>query len=76
MEKDLLRMKKEIDETKTEIAELKGKQNHLQEELKTGWNCASVDEAKEQLKEMEEDMEKLDRQIQKGIEEIEENYNG
>lgn len=73
-EKELLKLKGEIDEAKEQVAELKGKRDHLMSELKEKWHCKSVEEAEGKLKEMEAEIKQLDKQIEEGVREIEEKY--
>jgi len=74
-ERDLLRMKKEIDEAKTELAELNGEKKHLMQELKQNWGCETLGEGQELLVKMEENIDKIDKEIKQGLEEIEREYN-
>ena len=74
-EKELLNLKKQIEEAKTKVAELEGTRKHLMKELKDDWSCNSVEEAEKKLNKMESDLDKLRTQIDKGIEELTEKYN-
>ena len=44
-EKELLALKKKIEEGKAKIAEAKGKKNYLMSELATKWGCKTIEEA-------------------------------
>ena len=75
MEKeDLIKLKKQIDTAKTKVSELKGRQQHLMEQLKKDWKCSTVEDAKQKAEEMEAEITKLDKQIEKGIKELKEKY--
>ena len=74
-EKDLLRVKEEIDSAKTELAELSGEKKHLMQELKDNWGCETLEEGQKLLIKMEEDIDKLDQEIKQGLVEIEREYN-
>jgi molybdopterin biosynthesis enzyme len=73
-EEKLLKLKKEIEEGKFKVSELKGTKSHLIQTLKKKWGCSSVEEAQEKIKEFEEQIEKYDKQIEKGIKELEDEY--
>lgn len=73
-ERDLLRMKKEIDEAKQKLAELKGQKDFIIKELKEKWNCDSVEDAREQLNQLTEEEKELDSRIQKELGDLEREY--
>lgn len=73
-ERDLLRMKKEIDEAKQKLAELKGQKDFIIKELKEKWNCDSVEYAREQLNQLTEEEKELDSRIQKELGDLEREY--
>jgi hypothetical protein len=74
-EKDLLRMKEEIDRAKSKVSELTGKQKHLLAELKDKWECSSIEEAERYLKKLEREIKGLDIKIDESIKDIQERYN-
>jgi hypothetical protein len=43
-------------------------------QLKTDWGCKTIAEAEEKLKKMETEIDTIDKKIEKGILELEENY--
>ena len=49
-EQELLKKKKEIEKTKTEIAELKGEEKSLLKRLKEDFNCPGLEAAKKKIK--------------------------
>jgi uncharacterized phage infection (PIP) family protein YhgE len=73
-EAGLLKLKQKIDDAKTSVAELKGQQTALMQQLKADYKCNSLKEAQDKLKTMEEDIDKLNKQIDKGLKELEEKY--
>ncbi len=75
-EQDLLELKDEIEDAKTQVAELKGKEKYLKQELQDKWNCETMKEAEKLLSQMEKDAEKIDKQIQKETKQIEDKYVG
>jgi predicted CopG family antitoxin len=70
--KDLLRLKDEIDEARTTVAELTGKKKSLLLQLKETYNCNTLEEAEKKVLEMTKQIEKMDLQIQNGLDELEE----
>lgn len=73
-ERDLLNMKKEIDEAKVTISKLEGSEQVLIDQLKKNWGCATVEEAKKKLNKLERDVEKQSDQIKQGLADIGEKY--
>ena len=73
-EKDLLRLKKDIDEAKNTLAELNGQKGTLTKQLKENWGCSTIEEAEKVLKKMQIEIEKIQEDIDSGISELEEIY--
>jgi len=73
-ERQLLDLKKKVDDAKSAVSELKGQQTALMNQLKTDWKCNSVEEAEKKLKEMETNIASIERKIEKGVKELEEKY--
>ena len=73
-EQDLLKLKKEVDDAKQNVSELKGQQTALLKQLKDDWKCNSIEDAEKKLKTMNKEIDSLQQQIEKGIQEIEEKY--
>ena len=73
-EKQLLDLKEEIGEAKNKVAELKGQQNALMKQLKEEWGCTTLEQAEKKIAQIEEEVAILQRQIEKGIEELQEKY--
>jgi len=74
-EKDLLKMKEDIEQTKSKVSELTGKEKHLLQELKDKWQCLSVEDAEKALKKLNQEIKSLDLKIGEGIKKIESQYN-
>jgi len=74
-EKQLLELKEDVEIAKTKVSELNGQQKALTDQLKTDWGCKTIAEAEEKLKEMETEIDSLDKKIGKGVLELEQKYN-
>jgi len=74
-EKNLLELKDQIDEAKASVAELKGQQTILMQQLKTNYNCKSIEEAETLLAKWKKEVDKMQIQIDEGLKELEEKYN-
>ena len=73
-EKNLLELKDQIDEAKASVAELKGQQTILMQQLKTNYNCKSIEEAETLLAKWKKEVDKMQIQIDEGLKELEEKY--
>lgn len=73
-ETGLLKLKKQIDSAKNSVAELKGQQTALMNQLKTEYKCNSLKEAQDKLKKMDSEIEDFNKQIDEGLKELEEKY--
>ncbi len=74
-EKDLYKLKKEIDEAKSSVSEKQGHLKALMNQLTTDWKCDSIKAAENKVKTMENDLEELTDKINESITELEEKYN-
>ena len=74
-EQDLLDLKKDIDEAKTKKSELMGQKKALMDQLKTDWDCKTVEEAQKKLKTMGDEIVGIEDQIEKGVTDLQEKYN-
>lgn len=72
--KQLMDLKEQIDSTKSQISSLKGKQEYLMQQLEQEWNCSTLKQAEQKAKEMQADIDKLESQIEQGVNELEEKY--
>ncbi len=73
-ESELLRLKQQIDDAKSQTAELKGHQSALMKQLKDDWKCNSVEEAEKLVKKMDREISDLNAKIEEGTKELEEKY--
>lgn len=73
-EKDLLRLKRDIDEAKNTLAELTGQKVTLTKQLKENWDCSTIEEAETFLKQTQAEIEEIQEDIDSGISELEEIY--
>lgn len=73
-EKDLLKLKEEIDEAKEKFLQLKGQRDALLQQLKENWGCNSIKEGNKLLEDMKKEVESLNAEIVEGIDKLEENY--
>lgn len=73
-EKELLQKKQQIENAKSESAELKGKAKYLSEELKTKWGCNTIEEAQNKKAELLQEINDITEQINIGVKKIEDDY--
>jgi len=73
-EKQLLALKEEIEEAKSEVSKLEGRREQMMDTLKKDWDCETLEEAETKLEKMRKDFETLEEQIQEGLEELDEKY--
>jgi len=73
-EEKLLRKKREIDDAKNNIAELKGQEKALLAQLVNDWECKTVGDAKNKVANMEKEISSLEEQIETLSEELEKEY--
>jgi len=74
-EKELYKLKEKVEKAKTEVSELNGHKSALMKQLEKEWGCKTVPEAEKKLETMKKEVAKLDKDIEAGIEELEEKYN-
>ena len=73
-EKQLMRLKEEIDTSKSKLSELKGRKQVLMGTLKEKWGCSTVTQAETKMKELKEKIADLEDSKEEGIKTLEENY--
>ena len=73
-EQQLVDLKKKIDSFKQKQSELKGKKKALLENLQNTFGCKTVEDAEKKAATMQKQLDKLQDEKEKGIREIEENY--
>jgi uncharacterized protein YukE len=73
-EKDLLELKEQIEDAKTETSELKGHLKAQMKQLKDTWKCNTVKEAEKMLVQMEKSIKSYNESIEQGLKELEEEH--
>jgi prefoldin subunit 5 len=73
-EKDLLRKKREIEQAKEELSELKGQEKALMKRLEEEYGITTIEQAEEKLESLQQQVSDLDTLIQEKTEAIEEKY--
>lgn len=73
-EERLLQLKEELEELKSEVSRLEGKQQTILENLKEQFGCSSIADAEKLLSTMDEEIQQLQEKIDKQLEKIEEKY--
>jgi len=73
-EKDLLKLKKQIDEAKSEVQQLKGRKEYLIQQLKKDWDCEGLEQAEKKLDEYKKEVEELENRIFKQTNELKQKY--
>jgi predicted transcriptional regulator len=73
-ERDLLKLKEDIEEAKEKFQQLKGQKNALMQQLKEEWDCTTIKEAHKILKKLEIEVEEISNEIVKGLDELEKKY--
>ncbi len=73
-EKALLALKKQIEEAKSELSELRGKKKQLESTLQKEFKCSTIEEAQALQEQMEEEALDLNEKINTKIQQLEEKY--
>jgi len=73
-ENQLLELKREIDDAKTEVSELKGTRKQLMKDLKENWDCTTLEQAEKKHEKLREAITVLSDKIEKGVKELNEKY--
>jgi DNA-binding FrmR family transcriptional regulator len=73
-EQELLKLKKDVESAKTSVSELTGQKNAIEKQLKDEWQCKDITEAETMLKQMQDDIVKIDQKIEQKSKEIETKY--
>lgn len=71
---ELLALKKKMDRKKEELQQLKGREKYLMDELKSKYNCATLEEAEDLLSEKTALLEKKKKSLQSKLTELQEQY--
>jgi predicted nuclease with TOPRIM domain len=73
-ERDLLKLKEDIEEAKEKFQQFKGQKNALMQQLKEEWDCTTIKDAHKILKKLEIEVEEISNEIVKGLDELEKKY--
>lgn len=74
-EQELLDLKQELVELRKSFEQLKGRELTLLEQLKRDYKCKSVVQGRDKIKQWHDERETLDKEIDKGLGELETKYN-
>jgi len=74
-EKELLAMKKEVEDAKTSVSELKGQQTAVLNQLKNTYKCPSIEIADAEIGKARTKLANINKQIEEHSIILEENYN-
>jgi hypothetical protein len=64
---ELLKLKKHIEESKSKADQIRGQIAQLEKQRAEEFGCATDGEATAYIRELEEDVAKLDREIEEGV---------
>lgn len=70
-EAELLKLKKQVEEAKTNTAQLTGQRTAILKQLKEDLKCASAADAEKKLQRLNVEIEKITEQIEEGSTELE-----
>jgi len=73
-EKELLKLKKKVDEAEYEAQQLKGERKSILANLKEDFNCSDIEQAKEARKKLKKKRDQLSETIENKLEEINKQY--
>ena len=73
-EKELLRLKEDIEEAKAKEQQLKGQNKMLLKQLKDEFDCDDIESANNKLAKIKKKSEKIKKEIDKKVQEIQEKY--
>ena len=69
---ELLKLKEKIDQAKTSAARLEGQISQLVKQRTEEFGCTSDEEAEEYIRELTEDVERLEREVMEGLASVKE----
>lgn len=72
--RDLKKLKEEIDTAKEDKAKAEGRLQNLMERLKTEFKLDSVEEAKEEMKRLNNEAEKLEEEVEEKYTKLKQTY--
>lgn len=70
-ERELIELKQEIDEARDLYSKLQGQKEALMQQLKEEYNCTSTKQAQKMLIKMGSEIDEINDEINKGLEELE-----
>ena len=73
-EKELLGLKKRIEDGKAKIAELKGKKDYMLKELADKWGCNTLEEAEQALTKIQGNLDTISDKLESLLDEIAQVY--
>jgi len=73
-EKDLLKLKEDIESAKESMSQMKGQATILLQQLKENFGCTTFEQAKKKYKQMEREYELLSVEIDEDMKNFEKNY--
>ena len=74
IERKLMRLKEEIEASKSALSREKGKLDAEMKRLKTEFNCSSLEEAEEEIEALEHLYKKNKTKLEKGVAKLEAEY--
>jgi IMP dehydrogenase/GMP reductase len=73
-ERQLLQLKKKVEDSKTTVAELTGQQTAVMKQLKDEYGCKTIEEAEEKVKTLNTKVTKINNRIDEGVVELKEKF--
>ena len=73
-ENDLLRIKKRIEQAKQEAAEWRGVKRQLMTELKTTYNCSTIEQGQALVNRLEKEIQQTQKRLAVALQELEQMY--
>lgn len=67
---EVIELKEEIETSKTEKAQLEGEMKAILKQLQEEWGCPTIEQATKKYKEIENEIEKLDKEINNDLNEL------
>ena len=74
-ERQLLKLKEQIDGAEREASELEGQRKLYMQQLKDQHGCTTLEAAEKKLQRMEDEIEQKDKELRAALAEIDERYN-
>ncbi len=71
---ELLKLQEKIESNKNKANQLQGRSEQLLQQLQTEFGCNNLDEAEATLVTLEEEISVLEKQVEKGVENLKNDY--